>query len=200
MASGKLAMGVVLGLLVFSLVQPAHSQFARHHIGLGLGYFKALSSDLRQDALGIDLTNGMLVDLNYRFSFNNVVDLAVDNRLWFSSQSIGEASLTLMTSFFGIGVRLNSPGKVLRSYIQPNLYMANEEVTGEYGGWELVSKSESTIGFGINGGVDITLSNLISIPVEACFLLAEPADNVSGFGFASGINFNFGRVKPKEEL
>lgn len=201
MMSRRVAMGVLMGLIVFCLVQPVHSQSARHHIGLGLGYFKAFSEELKMEELGVDFTSGLLGAVNYRFSVNAMIDLAVDYRFWTASQQYeyGAVPVTLSSSFYGGGVRLNTQGKTIRPYIQGNIYVAQEQVSAEAEGFELTAERESGLGFGIICGIDIRASNLISIPVEINFLMASPADNVTGLGFGAGINLSFGSVKPVKE-
>lgn len=205
MAPGKLVMGVVIGLLLLSLAWPGYAQYARHHIGLDLGFFKSFSEDLKieepsgpfEPGLSVDFTSGLLSAVNYRYSLNPYLDLAFEVRSWMSFQEWAGVDFTLTSSFIGGGLRLNAGETAVRPYVQANIYSVQEKLSGEAGGFRAEAKSESGVGLGIIGGVDIRASNLISIPIEACFLLAKPADNVSGFGFASGINFNFGRVKPK---
>jgi opacity protein-like surface antigen len=180
---------VVLAPVVLVALFPAHSgypQIAKHHVGLDVGYFKAFSDELKFD--GFDFTNGVAVALQYRYSFSEMLDLALEVRGWSSSQQADDVTISLTNTFIGGGFRANVPGMAARPYIQANLYLAQEAEVGE-----------AAIGFGINGGVDIKVSNLISIPVEVMYLYADPGDNVSGIGFASGINFNFGRTKPPGE-
>ncbi len=190
-----LAIAVLVGSM---LAQSCHSQFARHHIGIELGYFKAVSGDLKFDDL--DFTNAALVDLQYRFSLNELLDLAADLRNWSSYQDLGGASMTVNSSFFGGGVRVNVPGKAARPYLQVNFYAVTERASGEYEYYRFETDiGKTALGFGINGGVDVDVTDLISIPIEVMYLFGEPGDDVSGIGFALGLNFNFGRAKVAEK-
>jgi opacity protein-like surface antigen len=192
---------VVLAPVVLVALFPAHSgypQIAKHHVGLDVGYFKAFSDELKFD--GFDFTNGVAVALQYRYSFSEMLDLALEVRGWSSSQQADDVTISLTNTFIGGGFRANVPGMAARPYIQANLYLAQEQASAEYEDVKVEAEvGEAAIGFGINGGVDIKVSNLISIPVEVMYLYADPGDNVSGIGFASGINFNFGRTKPPGE-
>jgi len=198
-APRKLVMGVAMGLALLSLAQPGHSQFARHHIGLDIGFFKSFSEDLKieEPGLSVDFTSGLLSAVNYRYSLNRYLDLAFEVRSWMSFQEWAGVDFTLTSNFIGGGLRVNAGETAVRPYVQANIYIVQEKLSGEADGFRAEAESESGVGLGVIGGVDIEVTDLISIPLEANLLIAEPADNVSGFGFASGINFNFGRVVPK---
>lgn len=142
-------------LLVFS-TQAAHAQFTRHHIGINIGYFKAFSDDLKEEAIGWDLTNGGLGAFNYRYSFNPIIDMAIESRAWVATDEVlGVISTSIANSFLGIGVRFNAEGMTVRPYIQGNIYMVTENGTVEVYGIE-ADFTESGVGFGVNGGMDIT--------------------------------------------
>lgn len=64
-------------------------------------------------------------------------------------------------------------------------------IEAEQGGVS-ISSSESGTGFGIFGGVDIPLTTLLSLPLEANYMYAKPSDDVSGFGFSVALAFNWG--------
>jgi opacity protein-like surface antigen len=197
MAGSRIAVLAILVLIALALAQTSHAQFARHHIGIEAGYFKAASSDLKSG--DVDFTNGILLGVHYRFSMNELLDLAADLRNWSSSQSFGAATATVNTSFFGGGVRVNVPGKAARPYIQANFYAVTEQVSAEYENYRFESDIGGTaFGFGVNGGIDVDVTDLISIPIEVMYLFGEPGDDVSGIGFALGVNFNFGRAKAAE--
>lgn len=192
-------MVVVMGLVLLCLAQPGYSQFARHHIGVDIGFFKAFSEDLKIEEPGysVDFTNALLSAVNYRYSLNHYLDLAFEVRSWMSFQEWAGVDFTLTSNFIGGGLRVNGGETAVRPYVQANIYIVQEKLSGEAGGFRAEAESESSLGLGVIGGADIRVGDLISIPIEANLLIAEPADNVSGLGFASGINFNFGRVKRK---
>ena len=58
-------------------------------------------------------------------------------------------------------------------------------IEAEQGGVS-ISSSESF------GGVDIPLTTLLSLPLEANYMYAKPSDDVSGFGFSVALAFNWG--------
>lgn len=87
-APKKLVISVVMGVLLLCLAQPGYSQFARHHIGINIGYFKAFSDDLKEEAIGWDLTNGGLGAFNYRYSFNPIIDMAIESRAWVATDEV----------------------------------------------------------------------------------------------------------------
>ncbi|MDQ7797504.1 MAG: hypothetical protein RDU76_00995 [Candidatus Edwardsbacteria bacterium] len=181
-----------------ALNQKKFSQnLGRHHISLGLlGYFKATSGDFELPELGIDASQGMGEFLNYRYSFDKNIDLAVDVHGWMSeTEFIGiKAETTVMG--LGLGVRYN-PGNLggrLFPYVQANVYSVTEQLKISVGGWSDDARSDPSIGFGVNGGFEIRLGKLISIPFDGYYLYGKPADDVSGYGFATGISFNWGDV------
>jgi hypothetical protein len=107
---------------------------------------------------------------------------------------VGGVDITLSTSYFGPGIRLISASEGTRPYAQANFYLVSEDLELEYSG-VTISGSESGVGFGLAAGVDIRASNLISIPLEAHYLYAKPADDVSGIGLSVGLTFNFGMMR-----
>jgi hypothetical protein len=191
---------MLMGLLLLTFSQPAYTQIARHHLGLDIGYFKAFSDDLKAESDSnsvtvFDVTNGGLAAINYRYSLSELIDLVVDSRAWVSSDDVLGIKTTLTNTFFGGGFRLNGKENTARPFIQTIIYIVKEEVKAEVFGIEVTAESESAVGLGFNGGIDIRASDLISIPLQLNFLLSEPADNISGLGFTAGINFNFAREK-----
>ena len=72
-------------------------------------------------------------------------------------------------------------------YVQGSIYYVQEElITFE----RLVDHG---IGFGLSGGVDLNMSRLISIPIEATYVgtSGDDMDDLSGFGLSVGVNFSF---------
>ncbi|MGH8003358.1 MAG: outer membrane beta-barrel protein [Limisphaerales bacterium] len=181
---------LILAMLCF-FVLPAAAQNSRHHIGLTLGYAKLVSDDVK--FLGRDFSNSGHSALTYRYSFSPNIDLAVEGRGTFSSQDASGSDLNLINSYFGPGVRVIAPQQNLKLFLQGNLYFVNESKETVSGN-TTTTTTEDGVGFGLNGGVDIRVSRLLSIPIEANFIYAKPSDNISGFGISSGLTFNFGML------
>ncbi|HAD82541.1 MAG: hypothetical protein A2509_01485 [Candidatus Edwardsbacteria bacterium RIFOXYD12_FULL_50_11] len=176
-----------------ALNQKKFSQnLGRHHISLGLlGYFKSTSGDF--ELPGFDLSQGTGQFLNYRYSFDKNIDLAVDVRAWGSEKEVSGISGEIVAGGVGVGLRLNSSniGERIFPYIQVNAYSTTEEwKLGPFSG----RNEDPEIGFGVNGGFEIKLGKLISIPLEANYLYGKPLDDVSGYGFTTGVSFNWGDV------
>jgi opacity protein-like surface antigen len=184
-----LVVSLCLGWLV--LATGLASADTRHHITIGLGYTKLPSSDLKDDALGMDFSNAANGVLAYRYTLNPAIDLTLDSRGTASSETLNGADLWLLNSFFGPGVRWHPMTGTSRLYLQGNFFLVSEQIDIEQNG-VTVSSSESGTGFGLAGGVDIPLSRLLSLPLEANYTYGKPADDVSGFGLTIGLAFNFG--------
>ena len=72
-------------------------------------------------------------------------------------------------------------------YLQGNIYYIQEElITFE-------RLADHGIGFGLSGGVDLKMSRLISIPIEATYVgtSGDNMDDLSGFGLSVGVDFSF---------
>jgi len=169
----------------------------RHHVSFGfLGYFKSTSGDF--ELPGFDLSQGTGQYLNYRYSFDKNVDLAVDVRGWTSDEEVNGLKGEVTAGGVGIGLRYNlgSAGGRLFPYIQGNVYSATEEYKLSYAGLSITGNNneDPALGFGVNGGVEIKLGKLISIPIEANYLYGKPLDDISGYGVTGGISFNWGDV------
>jgi hypothetical protein len=187
----SLVVSACIGWLV--LTAGSASAEARHHITIGAGYTKLLSDDVKDDSIGVDFSNAANGVLAYRYTLNSAIDLTIDSRGTASNQTVQGVDLWLLNSFFGPGVRWNPAIGGARVYLQGNFFLVSEEIEAEQGGVR-VSSSESGTGFGIAGGVDIPLSSLLSLPLEANYNYAKPADDVSGFGFTIALAFNFGQM------
>ncbi len=187
---GKKIMLLTLAILGFHVL-PAAAQNSRHHIGLVLGYAKLVDDDVKP--LGYDFSNSGHSALTYRYSFSPNIDLAVEGRGTFSSQEVSTSDLHLINSYFGPGIRIIAPQNNLKLFLQGNFYLVNENVETVSGN-TTTSTKENGVGFGLNGGVDIQLSRLLSLPIEVNYLYAKPSDNISGFGISKGLTFNFGMM------
>ena len=94
--------------------------------------------------------------------------------------------------YIGPGIRVNgldrTKGSRVIPYVQGNIYLVQEQLTTpeetfiEYG-----------VGFGFSGGADLAISRLISIPIEATYVVTggDKINDLSGFGLFVGVNFNF---------
>ncbi|HEU4765624.1 MAG TPA: outer membrane beta-barrel protein [Candidatus Eisenbacteria bacterium] len=192
---------LVLGLLASSLALPGAASAAnrKHHLSLNLGYQKYLSDDLKPivDLGGgptqLDFTNAGVGTLAYRFSLRPNLDLALDLRGAASKDNVGGVDVTLTSSYFGPGIRLVGAEEGVRPFVQANLYLVDESIEFKYQNVK-VTGSDNGVGFGVTAGADIRASDLISIPIQAEFVYAKPADDVTGIGATVGITFNFGEL------
>jgi hypothetical protein len=192
---------LVLGLLASSLALPGAASAAnrKHHLSLNLGYQKYLSDDLKPivDLGGgptqLDFTNAGVGTLAYRFSLRTNLDLALDLRGAASKDNVGGVDVTLTSSYFGPGIRLVGAEEGVRPFVQANLYLVDESIEFKYQNVK-VTGSDNGVGFGVTAGADIRASDLISIPIQAEFVYAKPADDVTGIGATVGITFNFGEL------
>jgi hypothetical protein len=169
---------------------PARAQ-KRHHISLGFGYTKLLSSDLKDSGIGIDFTNAAEAMLAYRYSFTPSLDVTIDSRATVSTSDVAGVSLTLTNNYVGPGIRWNAKPSSHRLFAQGNVYYVSEQADAEANGVK-VSASESSGGFGLSAGLDFRLTQLLSLPVEAYYLYGKPSDDVSGVGGQVSIAWNFG--------
>jgi len=185
----------VLALIVlFVLPGAGRAENHKHHLGFALGYEKHLSDDLKDESIGIDYTDAGYGALAYRLSVLSNLDVTLDARGTTHSDNIGGVDLTLSTGFFGPGIRLISPNEGLRPYVQANFFLVSESIESEQAGVK-ISGDESGVGFGISSGVDIRVSNLLSVPIEMNYMYGKPADDISGIGANIGLTFNFGHLK-----
>ena len=181
---------VILGVVVAAA--PRSEADTRHHITLGIGYTKMLSDDFKDEASNVDLTNAANAELAYRYSLNSQCDLSIDSRATASAETYQGVDLTATVSYFGPGLRFR-PAGAAPLYLQGNVFFVNEEAEAQQG--NLTYKvTDSGIGFGVMGGVDLRISSLLSVPIEMNYLYAKPADDTSGLGFTVGLAWNFGQM------
>lgn len=193
---------------------PKEVQHKRFHIGILGGYFKALSVNdfhvrLKDDTW--DLTNAGLGNFNFRYSASRSVDLVFDSLTWGTDYSAGNDKYKVMNRFWGIGIRINGNSTVVNPFVQGLYFLVQEdkditiEIISErdsvgnliYGTHEY-NVEHTDAGFSINGGIDIKVSELISIPIEVTFLKTSSGygnpltrkDDLSGFGLSIGVNLN----------
>jgi hypothetical protein len=171
------------------------TELKKHHIGIQVGIFNPSSDVIEFRNLDLDVEgNTGLGILNYRYSLNPFIDFALDIRAWAALWIIPLTSqeIELTSGFVGLGIRLNgmnrTKGKKIIPYLQGNIYSVQEELKF----WTL---TENGIGFGLSlsGGIDLKISHLISIPIEATYIgtSGDDIDDLSGFGLSVGVNFNF---------
>jgi hypothetical protein len=181
--------------------KPMSNNLGRHHISLGfLGYFKATSGDFELPEYGIDGSDGVGEVINYRYSFDQNIDLAVDAHGWISEVEgyiLGFPYKVETTAIgLGLGIRYNlgNAGGRIFPYVQGNVYSVTETVKASVGALSDEERSDPSIGYGINGGIEIKLGKLISIPIDAFYMYGKPADDISGYGVTAGISFNWGNI------
>lgn len=183
---------LILGTALMHVPDPAFAD-RRHHITLGVGYAKLLSDDLKDESLGIDFSNAGCGVIAYRYTVGPNLDITVDTRATASWEEVAGVDLFLTNSFFGPGVRWYRPSGSAQVYLQGNVFYVNEEAQAEQGGVK-VSASDSSAGFGLMGGVDFRVTDLLSMPLEVSYLYGKPGDDVSGLGVTVGVTFNFGAM------
>jgi hypothetical protein len=184
-----LALGVVPG--VASADPPAPM---RHHATLGLGFARHVSDDF-EDA---GLETGLQGQIAYRYSLSRSVDVCLEGRsFWTSDEEVStepggtsELRNEHETLYFGPGIRWSAGGGAVRPYLQGNVYYTRETLRIELDG-QGGDESEDGAGFGLMAGVDIHLSQMFSLPVEANFLYGKPERDVSSLGMQAGITLNF---------
>ena len=196
----RAAFGLILVPATLIVLAPAPSAFAaegemaRHHFTLGAGYAQHTAEEF--DAGG--LNPGAQGQFAYRYSVTPRLDLSIDGRSVMASEDVdlggGETGqLSHTTAYFGPGLRFGGTTGSVRPYVQANVYFARETVRLEMDGGG-TDASETGAGFGIAGGADIRLSNLLSLPIEATFLYSKPASDASSLGMQAGLTFNFGMM------
>ena len=143
--------------------------------------------------LGVEGITALTI-VNYRYSLNPRIDLDFDMRYWVRRWTTPTSPIIELTpGFVGPGLRLHglnrTRGKRVIPYIQGNIYYVQEELRAS----EKLIESGRGIGFGLSGGVDLDISRLISIPIEATYIGTggDAIDDLSGFALSVGVNFNF---------
>jgi len=191
---------VVTGLaLLVALSAPALALAAphepmRHHLTLGYGFARHISDDFEDTGL----ETGGVGQFAYRYSLNPGWDLALDWRsVNTSDESVEtgggtpfEIDYEHRVAYFGPGVRWSSGSGSVRPYLQANVFFVTETLRVEIDGIG-GDASEEDAGFGLMGGADIRLSQLLSIPLEVSYLYGKPDLDVSSLGMSVGLTFNF---------
>ncbi|MCI0405160.1 MAG: outer membrane beta-barrel protein [candidate division Zixibacteria bacterium] len=157
---------------------PVKSQHSKHHIGIEGGYFRITNDKFENPFTGLSLRNNGIGGIHYRFTVGGVVDLVLQARQTFASDSFEviyfpgypasqllDVQGKLSNTFLGAGFRLNAPVSHLRPYLQGNLYFVRQKLDTEK--YNIVVKDdENTLGIGAAAGIEIFISRMISIPFE----------------------------------
>ena len=120
----------------------------------------------------------------YRWSLNPLVEFGVEVRTWHSYR-------TRESGGYGAGIRLNGSrrarGGRLMPYLQGNIHHIQQDRVNRE------TPFEEGLGFSLAGGVDVRVTDLISLPLEAMYVgtRGDHIDDVSGIGLSIGLNFNF---------
>ena len=176
-------------------IDTSSKTYKRYHIGYQVDFnYEVLSDnfafDFNGSHLDFDLTNALLETYNFRYSLTPVVSLVIDFRTW----NAGDGNIVVRSNFFGIGIRVNGKYKRVKPFLQVSTYLVTENVDFESGISENGNIfSEDGIGIGLSTGLDIKVSELISIPVEIIYIGTDgdDIDNLSGYGLSAGVSFNF---------
>ncbi len=192
---------------VVLLSTPARAESKAHHITVGAGYFSLLSDDLRFSATGpigqdlgtADLTSGGLAAIRYRYSLTRLLGLTFEGRATTKSGDIpfavhDEYDMTVRTYWFGPGIQISPALRQFRPYGQASLLLVTESLRTEHAG-RSGTESDTSVGFGVCAGMDIRVSDLLSVPLELGYAYGKPAADVSGIGASAGLTFNFGQSR-----
>lgn len=164
-----------------------------HHIGIKMGLLNPSTDVVRlgDPNLAVEGNTFMWV-FNYRYSLSAFVDLSGDIRSWGGPWTTPDSQhFRLGVYSMGPGVRLyglkRTMDRRIMPYLQGNIYFVQEELTVSE------RRIDNGIGFGLSGGVDLRVSRLVSIPIEATYVgtSGDDAADLSGFGLSVGVSFSF---------
>ena len=174
--------------------EPLGREPTTHHFGVQVGIFNPSTDVIELGNLGfrVERSDGLTI-LRYRYSLNPRIDLVAELRYWIgrgpTATTSGEGKVA--GGFMGPGIRVHAPkgtnGRRVIPYLQGNVYYV-QEMLGE----PMVLYAHG-IGYGLSGGVDIEVTRLITLPIEATYIgnAGGGLDDLSGFGMSVGVNFNF---------
>jgi hypothetical protein len=186
-----------LGFVV-AVASPAAADTNPHAITFGLGYHSFVSDDFEDSGYeGAGMGN-----LSYAYTVNPAVDVTFDMRMTFASQdetidlggTVYEVDTDYSTKWFGPGVRYNFGNRGAQPFMQANLYFVTESLSARVDDIE-ASDSESGVGLGLQGGVDVPVSRNVSLPLQMNFLTSSPANDLTSVGFQAGVTFHFGGAR-----
>jgi hypothetical protein len=165
----------------------------RHHFGIQGGFFNPSTDVIELGNLGFHVERGDgTTILRYRYSLSPRIDLVAEGRYWIGrgpTATSGEGKVA--GGFLGPGIRVHASKGTKRRvvpYLQGNVYYV-QEMLGEPN----VLYKNGGIGFGLSGGVDVEVTRLISVPIEATYVGngGDGFDDLSGFGVSVGVTLNF---------
>jgi len=161
----------------------------RHHISFSwYGYSRTMNEHLKLSYL--DARSGEGGFFNYRYSFNEHIDLAVDGRAHISDASDDSVKYFVKSELYysGFGVRYNfHPRWRIFPYVQANIYETEAKINARstYYLYQALNTfwgyNGNGWGAGINGGAEIRLGKLISIPIEVTYIYSKPKLVHSGY-------------------
>ena len=169
----------------------------RSHITLAGGYEDYVRDNFENDGL----EGATLGHLGFRYSLRSGFDICFEFRGTWASEGVppppgytedAEGSVSMLWT--GGGVRLSGKGSGPRPYGQLNLYFVTQHQKIEFGGnreFEHLRKNNGA-GLGAQAGVDIPVSDLLSIPIELNVLTGSAGGSFTGYGASVGLAFNFG--------
>ena len=186
-----------LGLVV-AVASPAAADTNQHAITFGLGYHSFVSDDFEDSGY----ESAALGNLSYAYTVNPAVDVTFDMRMTFASQdetidmggTVYEIDTDYSTKWFGPGVRYNFSNQGAQPFMQANLYFVTESLSASVDDVS-ASDSESGVGLGLAGGVDVPVSRNVSLPLQMNFLTSSPANDLTSVGFQAGVTFHFGGAR-----
>ena len=178
--------------------QEAEPKPRPQHFGFRVGVFDNAADVFELGGLGLDAgVDTFYGAFNYRYSLSPTVDLALQAGHWIGQWTTATPrTVELASGFIGPGVRVNGPGRAsgqrVVPYLQTNLYFIQEQFYFEQMWSERVT--ENGLGLGFMGGLEVVVSQRISIPIEAIYLATTGnagIDDLSGFGVSIGVDFTF---------
>ena len=159
----------------------------KFHIGLQGGGFTAQIAG-EDDEYS---ESGGFTVLNFRYALNHRFDFVIDGRFWVTNLDEGDSVTRLARSSVGPGIRaVFELNDYLKWFIQGTLYWVREREEYDDGS----HFAQGLAGAGVNSGVEIRTSDLISIPIGVTFLGVgedDDSEKFSGVGVSGGLSFNF---------
>ena len=168
------------------------SEPRRHHVGVQLGVFNPSTKIIELGNLGFRLerSDGQTI-LRYRYSMNPRIDLVAELKYWTRRGPIATSGKDKVSGGFHRSGNTRPPVDAEESC--PPTYKGTFITLRRC--WEsLMSSTNTAWGLVWSGGVDLEVTDLISIPIEATYVGnggGGGLDDLSGFGLSVGINFNF---------
>ena len=182
---------IAIAVLIASTIAAAENPGPRkHHVGVQLGVLWPSTETLELDGGDVALDRrAFLGILSYRYALTPVAELGVELRHWIGRwPSAASRRTKAAAGFVGPGIRFHpaQTGRVA-PYVQFNVYWVQEQVS--------LSKMHTADGWGwgLSGGLDVTVTDWISIPLEATYIgsVGDALDDLSGFGLSGGVDFQF---------